>query len=84
MSQQINVFGTGWTSLNFNTGLLFPSDRMLIELLRPKIDPMTVTLQWIGIIAAEQIPDLGSQLLLQSYSNGIISIIRDEQKEHTF
>lgn len=80
MSQQINVFGTGWVSLNFYTGLLFPSDRMLVELLQPKIDPMTVTLQWIGLIAAEQIPDLGSQLLLQAYSNDIISIIRDEQK----
>ena len=80
MSQQINIFGTGWTSLDFRTGLLFPSDRMLVELLRPKIDPMTATLQWIGLIAAEQIPDLGSQLLLQAYSNDIISIIRDEQK----
>ena len=84
MSQQINVFGTGWVSLDFHTGLLFPSDRMLVELLRPKIDPMTATLQWIGLIAAEQIPDLGSQLLLQAYSNDIISIIRDEQKANGY
>jgi hypothetical protein len=80
MSQQINVFETVWVSLYFRKGLLLPSDLMLVELLRPKIDPMTVTLQWIGLIAAEQIPDLGSQLLLQAYSNAIISIIRNEQK----
>ncbi len=80
MSQQINIFGTGWVSLDFHTGLLFPSDRMLVELLRPKIDPASVTLQWVRLIAAEQISDLGSQLLLQAYSNDIISIIRDEQK----
>jgi hypothetical protein len=80
MSQQINAFGTGWVSLDFHTGLLFPSDRMLVELLRPKIDPASVTLQWVGLIAAEQISDLGSQLLLQDYSNDIINIIRDEQK----
>jgi hypothetical protein len=80
MSQQINVFGTGWVSLDFRTGLLFPSDRMLVELLRPNIDPASVTLQCVGLIAAEQIPDLGSQLLLQAYSNDIISIIRDEQE----
>jgi hypothetical protein len=78
MARQINILN-GWNRLDFSNGQL-PSDRMLIKLLRPEIDPAIAVIKWCDLIQAQEIPDLGSQSLLQAWSNDIARKIQDEQK----
>jgi hypothetical protein len=79
--QQLEIpIVAGWDSLKFHNGL-FPNDRIIINLLRPDItNPTQSIVQWYKLHGYARIPDLGSQLLLQAWSNSIVRAIQTEQQ----
>ena len=78
-SQRSILIISAFDRLNFpNTGLL-PSDRMLIEMIRPGTDPTLVTLNFCDAYEFAPIPDLDSQLILKKWSNSILSKVLEIQ-----
>lgn len=76
--QQSIPIVSAFDRLKFPTGL-FPSDRMLIELLHPDIDPTFATLNFRDASEHASISDLKSQMILKKWSNAIIQKILDIQ-----